>query len=494
MVLKDTRITAENSDETAAVTDSPKVGVRHLQSMLIFSGFCVAFMQRANLSVAIVAMMDRNSTNPDFPEYEWSEQTKSLLLSSFFWGYVLMQIPGGQLAHRFGGKVMYLYGVGISGFLALFTPLSAQLGNWQFICAIRFLQGFCQGSLYPSTHTLLAQWAPPAERGILATICYSGPQFGTIIILSISGTLAASKFGWPSIFYVSGGCGIIWCLVWLLWSADAPHQSKLITPKERNYIESELAVISKRDNNATSAKLPTPWLSILTSLPFWVLLLCNCAYNWGYWTMMTQIPSYIKNVFDKDIQSNALLSALPYTANLVFGLCFCALGQVLLSRKVLSTNASRKIFNTIGMWTPMTAAIALGFVDADNVDLAVILLTVGVGTDSATFLGYLLNHMDLSPNFAGAMMGITNCAANVMSIFAPLLVGVIVTDTTNPNQWRFIFYIMAGFYFIANLLFITLGSTKLQPWNEPVKRDTDRKHIRFQQLLLTWCISNLICI
>nr|XP_014102803.1 putative inorganic phosphate cotransporter isoform X2 [Bactrocera oleae] len=478
MVLKD--IIAENSDETAAETNSPKLGVRHLQSILIFFGFCVAFMQRANLSVAIVVMMDRNSTNPDFPEYAWSEQTKSLVLSSFFWGYVLMQIPGGQLAQRFGGKVMYLFGVGISGFLALFTPLSAQLGDWQFICALRFLQGFCQGSLYPSTHTLLSQWAPQTERGILATICFSGPQFGTIIILSISGTLAASKYGWPSIFYISGGCGIIWSFVWWLWGADSPRRCKLITTKERNYIESALAMISKSENNATSAKLPTPWLSIFTSVPFWVLLIANCAYNFGYWTMMTQIPSYIKNVFDKDIQSNALLSALPYTANLVLGLCFCALAQVLLSAKVLSMNASRKIFNTIGMWIPMAAIIALGFVDADNADLAIVLLTLGVGTDSATFLGYLVNHMDLAPNFAGTLMGITNCAANVMGIIAPLIVGVIVTDTTNPNQWRIIFIIMALYYFIANLLFITLGSTRLQPWNEPVKRDTNRKHIQVQ--------------
>ncbi|XP_050326861.1 putative inorganic phosphate cotransporter [Bactrocera neohumeralis] len=470
MVSKD--ISAENA--------GPKVGVRHLQSMLIFFGLCVAFMQRVNLSVAIVAMMDRNSTNPDFPEYSWSEQTKSLLLSSFFWGYFLTQIPGGQLAQRFGGKKMLFFSVGVSAFLALFTPYSAQLGDWQFICALRFLQGFCQGSLYPSTHTILARWAPPAERGILATICFSGSQFGTIIILSISGTLAASKYGWPSIFYISGGCGIIWAFVWLLWGADSPRQSKLITPKEQYYIESAIEVISKSEDDATSVKLPTPWLSIFTSLPFWVLLIANCAYNWGYWTLMTQIPSYIKNVFDKDIKSNALLSALPYAASLVLGLCFCALAQVLLSAKVLSTNASRKIFNTIGMWIPAAAAIALGFVDANSADLAVILLTVAVGTNSATFLGGFVNHIDLSPNFAGTLMGITNCAANGMSIIAPLVVGVIVTDTTNPNQWRLIFYVMAFYYFIGNLLFITLGSTKLQPWNEPVKRDTDHEHIKFQ--------------
>ncbi|XP_049305513.1 putative inorganic phosphate cotransporter [Bactrocera dorsalis] len=468
------QINFELPEEFKAGTSGPKVGVRHLQAVLLFFGFCVSFMQRSNLSLAIVAMMDRNSTNPDFPEYAWSEQTKSLLLSSFFWGYLVMQIPSGMLAQRFGGKVVLLCGVAISGLLALLTPYSAQLGDWQLTCFLRVLQGFCQSVVYPTSHAILGQWAPPAERGILAALCYSGPQFGTIVTLGIGGKLATSQFGWPSIFYISGGCGIIWSFVWLLCGADSPRQSKLITPKEKNYIESALAEISESENNATTAKLTTPWLSIFKSVPFCTLIMCNMGFNWGFWTMLTQIPSYIKNVYNQDIQSNALLSALPYVANLVLGLCFCALAHKLLSAKVTSTIASRKIFNTIGMWIPMAASIALGSINADQPDLAVILLTVAVGANSGTNVGSMVNLIDLSPNFAGTLMSITNFAGSMMSIIAPLVVGVIVTDATNPNQWRYIFYIVALLYFIGNLPFLILGSSKLQPWNEPVQRNAKR--------------------
>lgn len=34
--------------------------------------------------------------------------------------------------------------------------------------------------------------------------------------------------------------------------------------------------------------------------------------------------------------------------------------------------------------------------------------------------------MDLAPNFAGVLMGITNCCANILSIIAPLSVGALV--------------------------------------------------------------------
>lgn len=37
--------------------------------------------------------------------------------------------------------------------------------------------------------------------------------------------------------------------------------------------------------------------------------------------------------------------------------------------------------------------------------------------------------MDLSPVYAGTMMGITNFAANIMSILGPLFVGIVVTDS-----------------------------------------------------------------
>lgn len=48
------------------------------------------------------------------------------------------------------------------------------------------------------------------------------------------------------------------------------------------------------------------------------------------------------------------------------------------------------------------------------------------------FIGFHIllqvNHIDLTPNFAGTLMGITNCTANCMSILAPLVVGFIVSD------------------------------------------------------------------
>lgn len=75
-------------------------------------------------------------------------------------------------------------------------------------------------------------------------------------------------------------------------------------------------------------------------------------------------------------------------------------------------------------------------------------------------------------------MGITNCVANIMSIIAPLLVGVIVTDEKDASQWRYVFFISAGVYFIGNLLFVIFSSTEIQVWNDLEQRDR-RKFCQF---------------
>lgn len=136
----------------------------------------MAYALRVNLSVAIVAMTDRNNSNPNstIDEYDWPEKTQSVVLSSFFWGYVVTQIPAGQLAKLFGPKLLLLLSIGTCSVLAVFTPIVASIAGWQGLAALRVIQGLSQGFIFPSTHTLLSRWAPVSERGRIGTYCYAG--------------------------------------------------------------------------------------------------------------------------------------------------------------------------------------------------------------------------------------------------------------------------------------------------------------------------------
>jgi MFS family permease len=63
------------------------------------------------------------------------------ILSSFFFGYLITQIPGGWLAARIGGRWIFGIGIVMTAVLTLLTPIAAYLSIWALI-AVRVAEGF----------------------------------------------------------------------------------------------------------------------------------------------------------------------------------------------------------------------------------------------------------------------------------------------------------------------------------------------------------------
>lgn len=111
-----------------------------------------------------------------------------------------------------------------------------------------------------------------------------------------------------------------------------------------------------------------------------------------------------------------------------YGSCF--LSDYLTSRNHLTISTGRKLFNTIGLWGPMVCFLVLCYIPR-NVLAGIILLVLAVGLSSSVNAGFAVNFIDLSPNFAGTLMGISHFFANIMSIMGPIFVGYVVTDSVN---------------------------------------------------------------
>ena len=113
---------------------------------------------RVNLSVAIVAMVKpsnnseiehfcntTSSSNDDGDtesggEFDWTETEQGLILGAFYYGYIVTQIPGGFLAERYGGKLLFGIGILMTAILTLLTPVAARAGKDVFI-VLRVLEG-----------------------------------------------------------------------------------------------------------------------------------------------------------------------------------------------------------------------------------------------------------------------------------------------------------------------------------------------------------------
>merc|ERR1739844_887618 len=86
---------------------------------------------------------DDNKNNGN-GEFDWDSKEQGLILGSFFYGYVLTQIPGGFLAEKYGGKWFYGIGTLCTAILTLLTPLAASGGVGWFM-ALRVLEGLGEG-------------------------------------------------------------------------------------------------------------------------------------------------------------------------------------------------------------------------------------------------------------------------------------------------------------------------------------------------------------
>lgn len=73
-------------------------------------------------------------------------------------------------------------------------------------------------------------------------------------------------------------------------------EHKFIKPAELAYIESSLGT-------PQTGSFKTPWKSIFTSVPFLALLVTHMGQNWGFWTLLTQIPTYMSSILKMDIKS-----------------------------------------------------------------------------------------------------------------------------------------------------------------------------------------------
>lgn len=223
-------------------------------------------------------------------------------MSSFFWGYLLAQIPVSQMAQHFGAKILLTIASIACALLTVITPWAASI-DWKMMLLSRALQGLFQGFYYPCVHTLLAKWVHPCERGTLTTFTYSGTQAGSVVMLAISGVLASSTMGWPSIFYFSGGATIIWTIFWVIFGSSSPDVCSRISIEEKKFIEST--------PGASHGQLKTPWLSIFRSTPVLALIIVHAAQCWGFWSLLTETPSYLVQIFGFNIKTVTIRFSLP---------------------------------------------------------------------------------------------------------------------------------------------------------------------------------------
>lgn len=190
--------------------------------------------------------------------------------------------------------------------------------------------------------------------------------------------------------------------------------------EERDFITSSLG----NNDEHSAAKPPVPWKKVLTSTPFWGILIAHVCNNWGWYMLLIELPFYMKQVLQFNIKENATATALPFLTMWFFSIFISKTLDTLRAKGIINTTIARKTATFCASFVPMCCLLAVCFIGCQRT-VAVFLMGIAITSIGGMFSGFLSNHIDLAPNFAGTLMAMTNTVATLPGIIVPIFVGQI---------------------------------------------------------------------
>ncbi|RAL45858.1 hypothetical protein DM860_006012 [Cuscuta australis] len=430
--------------------------VRYLIVLLTFICTSVCYIERVGFSIAYTVAADAVGVN---------QASKGMILSAFYYGYACSQVPGGWAAQKIGGRRVLLFSFVLWSLTCALVPLDP---NRELVLVIaRLLVGVAQGFIFPSIHTVLAQWVPPHERSRSVSLTTSGMYLGAAMGMLVLPSLV--KFRGPqSVFLAEAALGGMWSLLWLRFSSDPPHSAH---PKATaaGYGETLLPLkgsvkLKAENGGGYPIKSPKiPWKQIVLSLPVWAIVVNNFTFHYALYVLMNWLPTYFELGLQLSLQEMGSSKMMPYFNMFLFSNIGGVAADHLITRRIFSVTKTRKLLNTLGFFVASFALMALPQFRTPSG--ALFCSSVALGFLALGRAGFAINHMDIAPRYAGILMGVSNTAGTLAGIVGVDLTGRLLEsakssqlDLTSSESWVAVFTI-PGFLCIFSALVFLLFST-----------------------------------
>ncbi len=396
----------------------------HAVVFLCCAAVFISYIDRTNISVAAIPMKE---------QFKWTETTKGIVLSSFFVGYILLQVVSGSLANRYGGKIVLGIAVLLWSLFTMLTPPAAMLSLPALIGA-RIALGLGEAAVFPASINMVGRWVPVASRSRAVAMFSSGLSLGTMVSLPITGSLVRA-YGWPMPFYAFGVVGLVWVAVWFMVIGNGRGVDAEPVPDVHRSI---------------------PWRRIASTPAVWAIIVNHFCHNWSLYVLLAWLPSYFKATFNVTLTNAGFLSAAPWFVSFVMANVAGHLADHLINTGHSPTFV-RKLMQSFSLFG--TATFLLLVQTAGSPGVAVLLMCGATGTLACSFAGFSPNTFDVSPRYADVIWGISNTFATVPGIIGVAATGWLVERTGSYNAP---FFVTAAIAAGGALVFLKFGSAKRQ--------------------------------
>lgn len=365
---------------------------------IAFIMYTIAYIDRTNISLALPSMTrDLHLTHTEAGD----------AAGIFFWGYLLLQIPGGYLATHWSAKRFVSILLVVWGCCSALTAL---VHTGQGFLWMRFLLGVAEGGVWPATLVLLSNWFPSRERAranaywmlcLPAAVVFSSPLSGWIL----------GRWNWRVLLVVEGILPLVWLVIWWISIDDYPHQARWISAAERDFLEETI----HGEKTGLQPSTHEPYLRLLLRPHVLLMVVIYFLENSGNYGYLFWLPSAIEHTRKISNLRVGLLFAIPYV--------IAGLGMVLISKSSDRTG-DRPSHVAFGLGWGGVFLIASVLTSASSPTLSFLLIIV-VGFGSYGGLGsfWAIPTETLPTSVAGSAMGLINALGNLGGFFGPFLVG-----------------------------------------------------------------------
>lgn len=207
--------------------------------LVLFIGYTSVYVDKYTIGISLVTVSQDLGFDPS---------QKGLILSAFFLGYTLFQIPMGYLNNRIGARPVLAISIIIVGLFLIIFGFGYSL---LFLVVIRFLSGALGHAGYPpSVSNYISLHIPLNKRGFAQSAMLASSGFAAFIGPLLIAQLLLSV-GWRNTYYWIGIAVILIGFLILIVVPKAP----------------------KIDLNAQKEKIKVPFSELLKDKQLWILLL-----------------------------------------------------------------------------------------------------------------------------------------------------------------------------------------------------------------------------
>ncbi|MFK2827051.1 MFS transporter [Bacillus sp. B190/17] len=386
---------------------------------LLFLGWTLGNLDRYIMNYAVLSITE---------DLHLSPSSTGLLLSSFFAGYAIMQMPGGWLADRFGPRKVLIAAVVL---WSIFTGLTGAAWSLVSMVMIRFLFGIGEGGFQPASSKIISLTYPKDERARAMSVMLSSGGIVALII-PIASAWMLTTIGWRTMFIILGVAGaVIAAFYWYFIKLPESNPEEEIA---------HTAVPNQKGIFSSLIKTPMIWNLVIAYFSIY-------AVNWG---LAAWLPTYLVKNRGLDLISLGWIQTIP--------------GVTMLAGIYLSGYIIDKLPKGRERLAGSFACLCTGILLYLMFTASSVPSFITYQTIINLFISFVLTLLpaivlkQLPSSVTGTAMGIANTGGQLAGFITPMAIGFIV-DAFN-GSFDAAFWMLIGFSIVCIGALLTLNDKK----------------------------------